>query len=80
MPTLTIKGMPDTLYLRLKQRAAENRRSLNSEILVALEQVVASAPPDARVLLARADALRNELRVPPLTDDQLRTAKARDRR
>jgi plasmid stability protein len=80
MPTLTIKGMPDTLYLRLKQRATENRRSLNSEILVALEQVVATAPPDAQALLARADALRSKLRVSPLTDAQLRIAKAPDRR
>ena len=80
MPTLTIKGMPDPLYLRLKQRAAEHRRSLNSEILVALEQVVTAAPPDAQALLARADALRSALRVSPLTDARLRAAKADSRR
>ena len=80
MPTLTIKGMPDPLYLRLKQRAQEHRRSLNSEILVALEQVVAAAPPDARALLARADALRTKLHVSPLTDARLRAAKAHGRR
>jgi plasmid stability protein len=80
MPTLTIKGMPDPLYLRLKQRAQEHRRSLNSEILVALEQVVAAAPPDARALLARADALRKKLHVSPLTDARLRAAKAHGRR
>jgi plasmid stability protein len=79
MPTLTIKGMPDPLYLRLKQRAAEHRRSLNSEILVALEQVVAAAPPDTQALLARADALRTALRVPRLTDARLRAAKVRGR-
>ena len=80
MPTLTIKGMPDPLYLRLKERAAENRRSLNSEILVALEQVVATEPPDAQALLARVDAVRAKLRVPPLTDARLRAAKAQGRR
>ena len=80
MPTLTIKGMPDPLYLRLKQRAAEHRRSLNSEILVALEQVIAAAPPDPQALLARVDALRNKLHVSPLTEARLRTAKARGRR
>ncbi len=80
MPTLTIKGMPDPLYLRLKERAAENRRSLNSEILFALEQVVAATPPDSRALLARADALRGKLRVSPLTDARLRAAKAQGRR
>jgi len=80
MPTLTIKGMPDPLYLRLKERAAEHRRSLNSEILVALEQVVAAVPPEPQALLARVDALRSKLRVSPLTDARLRTAKALGRR
>ena len=80
MPTLTIKGMPDPLYLRLKQRAAEHRRSLNSEILVALEQVVAATPPDPQALLARVDALRSKLRVSPLTDTRLRAAKVQGRR
>ena len=80
MPTLTIKGMPDPLYLRLKARAAEHRRSLNSEILVALEQVVATTPPDAHALLERVDALRDKLRVSPLTDAKLRTAKNQGRR
>ncbi len=80
MPTLTIKGMPDPLYLRLKERAAEHRRSLNSEILVALEQVVAATPPDPHALLARVDALRSKLRVSPLTDARLRAAKAQGRR
>ncbi|MDQ3697200.1 MAG: Arc family DNA-binding protein [Gemmatimonadota bacterium] len=80
MPTLTIKGMPDPLYRRLKQRVAEHRRSLNSEILMALEQVVTAVPPDAKALLARADALRSTLRVPPLTGARLRAAKAYGRR
>jgi antitoxin FitA len=75
MPTLTIKGMPDALYRRLKDLAATNRRSLNSEILVALEQAVTAPPPQPDVLLARADALRAKLRVPRLTDAQLRAAK-----
>jgi len=75
MPTLTIKGMPDALYRRLKEQAAANRRSLNSEILVALEQAVPPAPPDAEALLARADAVRETLRTPRLTDAKLRAAR-----
>ena len=75
MPTLTIKGMPDTLYRRLKARAAVNRRSLNSEILVALEQAITSPAPNPEALLARADALRAKLRTPRLTDARLRAAK-----
>ena len=75
MPTLTIKGMPDDLYRRLKEQAAQHRRSLNSEILVALEQATSAPTLDARSLLARADALRATLRTPRLTDAKLRAAK-----
>ena len=75
MPTLTIKGMPDPLYRRLKERAAAHRRSLNSEILVALEQAMSEPRPDAQALLARADALRETIRTPRLTDAKLRAAK-----
>jgi len=60
-PTLTINGMTDPLYLRLKQRAAAHRRSLNSEIIVVLEPAVAATPPDPNALLARADPLRSKL-------------------
>ena len=38
MPTLTLKNIPDDLHARLKASAEQNRRSLNSEILVRLEQ------------------------------------------
>lgn len=79
MPTLTIKGLPDPLYRRLKQRAVAHRRSMNSEILVCLEQAVATEPADPRAVLARADALRQRLRVPRLTDARLRAAKAAGR-
>ena len=38
MPTLTLKNIPDDLHVRLKASAERNRRSLNSEILIRLEQ------------------------------------------
>lgn len=38
MPSLTIKGLPDLLYRRLRERAERNRRSLNAEVIVALEE------------------------------------------
>ena len=80
MPTLTIKGLPDALYARLKARAEAQRRSLNSEILVCLEQALGGEPMiDARARLARADAVREKLRVPPLTEAVLRKAKSAGR-
>jgi antitoxin FitA len=79
MPTLTIKGIPDPLYRQLKARAADHRRSLNSEVLVCLELAVAAEVVDPRAALARADAIRRTVRVPRLTEARLRAAKARGR-
>ncbi|MEO6864985.1 MAG: Arc family DNA-binding protein [Gemmatimonadaceae bacterium] len=76
MPSLTLKSIPDQLYGQLKSRAAEHRRSLNSEILVCLERAVAVEPADPQIILARVDVLRERLRVPRLTDARLRAAKA----
>jgi antitoxin FitA len=79
MPALTIKGIPDPLYRSLKNRATAHRRSLNSEILVCLEQAVAAEPVDPEAILARADAVRARLRVPRLTEARLRSAKSAER-
>ena len=81
MPTLTIKNMPDELYQVLKSRAAQNRRSLNSEILTCLEQATMVEQVDdsaAQARLARADAVRGLLErrgVTPLTPAAIGAAK-----
>ncbi len=62
MPTtLTLKGIPDDVYERLKASAEAHRRSLNSEAIVCLETVLlpGKMPPTER--LARAQALRASL-------------------
>lgn len=40
MPSLTIKGIPDELFARLRNRADQHRRSMNSEIIVLLEEAL----------------------------------------
>lgn len=75
MPTLTIKGLPDPLYRRLKQQAEAHRRSLNGEIIVCLERAVGAGRPDPRSWLAQARAFRDRLQLRPLTDRQLRAAR-----
>lgn len=77
--TITLKAIPDDLYKRLKQRAVRNRRSINSEVLVCLEQSLESKPIDPGSFLARVDALREQIAQPPLTEEFLRTAKAAGR-
>lgn len=62
MPTsLTLKGIPDDVYEKLKASAEAHRRSLNSEAIVCLETVLlpGKIPPAER--LARARALRATL-------------------
>lgn len=76
MPTLTIKGIPNSLYNHLKRRAALHRRSLNSEIIVCLEQASTLAAIDPGTWLAGAERLRNRLALSPLTESRLRRAKA----
>ncbi len=75
MRTLTIRGIPEDLYERLKQSAAEHRRSLNSEELVHLERSLRSRRRDPATILAEADALRQRLALPSLTDEEPRAAK-----
>ena len=36
MPNLTIRGLPEEVHVRLKERAKANRRSLNQEIVAEL--------------------------------------------
>lgn len=68
MATITIKNIPDPIYARLKRQAFEHRRSLNQEVIVRLEQSIASAPIDPATFLAQVRALRVKPRKGPLTD------------
>lgn len=74
MATITIKGLPDDLYERLKERAALNRRSINSEVIVCLERTLSSQPVDPAAFLDRVDVLRERVALPPLTEERLRDA------
>jgi plasmid stability protein len=75
MPTLTIKGLPDPVYRRLRDQAEAHRRSLNGEIIVCLERAVGAGRVDPLAWLDDARALRERLRLKPLTDRQLRAAR-----
>jgi plasmid stability protein len=75
MATLTIKNIPDVLHQRLKERAKQHRRSINSEVIVCLEQVLGSAPIDRTALLASIRAHRKSIPEAFVTDEYLRAAK-----
>jgi len=79
MPSITVKSIPDELYERIKQSAAEHRRSINKEVIICLERTLLARRVNPAAFLARADALREQSDLPPLTDEILRKAKAEGR-
>ncbi len=78
MRAITVKNIPDNLYQRLKRSATENRRSINSEILVCIEQTVQSRKHEGvNDILARARKMRQKNRGHLLTDrkfNEMKTA------
>lgn len=74
MASLTLKNIPPDLHKKLKARAAENGRSLNSEAIAALRVATAGRPVDVEAFLAQARKLRARVRG-VLTDEELREMK-----
>lgn len=75
MASLTIKGIPESLLDQLRRRAAEHRRSLNSEVLHRLERSLGGGVVDPDAFLARLDQLQSRLSLPPLTEELLEQAR-----
>ncbi|MGA2061815.1 MAG: Arc family DNA-binding protein [Thermoguttaceae bacterium] len=75
MSSITVKNIPDDLYERLRQSAAANHRSINSEIIVCIEQAVHSRKNDVETILTNARKLRERIGKLPITDEELTDAK-----
>ncbi|MGK7895135.1 MAG: Arc family DNA-binding protein [Xenococcus sp. (in: cyanobacteria)] len=71
MANLTIKNIPENLYQKLKESAKFNRRSMNSEVLVCLEQVLLQSKIDKTTVLQRIRELRAESNRHFLTDEEI---------
>lgn len=69
MATITIKDIPEELYAALKEAASANHRSINREIIHAIEQMVRSRRVNAEEAIAAAQRLR--VAVPPIDDGAL---------
>lgn len=61
MPTLTIKKVPQDLYEKLRERAALHRRSMNSEAIACLEQLLFPTSRELGRLIAEAEKLDREV-------------------
>lgn len=59
MATITLKGVPSSLHRALKRRAAKNRRSLNSEILIIFEEAYGAEAKTPEAIRLRAKRLRD---------------------
>jgi len=79
MATVTVKELPEKLHRRLKIRARQHRRSLNSEIIAVLEAAASARKLDADDLLTRATALRSRVGG-RLTDSDLAALREAGRR
>lgn len=77
MATLTIKNLPDELYAALTSTAKKNRRSLNNEAIVRLEQSLDRPSHAVDDLVEDVRKFRGELRRKGvyLTDEILEQSK-----
>lgn len=71
MATMTIKNIPDDLYKLLKKQAADNRRSINNEVITMIERSVRSYRIDVDEFIAEARAIRELTADYILTDEEL---------
>lgn len=77
MATLSIKNLPDDLHQRLKERAKQNRRSLNQEAVFALQQALQRTDrvrPDHDALLQQARDVRSKVKGGGLSPEEVRAA------
>ncbi len=79
MATVTVKNIPEELYNRLKSVAAINRRSLNSEIIVCIENAVSSQIIDPDEMLKNARMLRQLTAGYMISDEDFNQAKTEGR-
>ncbi|MGD0460019.1 MAG: Arc family DNA-binding protein [Terriglobia bacterium] len=79
MATLTIKNIPEGLRERLKESAAQHRRSINGEAISCLEKVLVGNRLDPEDFLAQVRSLRARMPRVFVTERDLRVAKNQGR-
>lgn len=77
--TITVKNIPEDLYIRLKQRAALYHRSINSEIIAIIEQALVSRKMTPDDFVATARTLRERTRRYRLSAEFINRAKKEGR-
>ena len=75
MATLTIKNLPDEIYAALTKMAKNNRRSINGEAIVQLEQKLLRKGSNVEENIKHARELRKKTAGLWLTEEILELAK-----
>lgn len=74
MPSITLKNIPETLHQRLRESAERNHRSINGEMLAALDQYVSQQRSNKAQLLTDIRTLRQETAL-YVTEEEIDRAK-----
>lgn len=75
MANITVKNIPDDLYEKLSRCAKINRRSINQEIIVCIENTVQNKVYTPMQILEKARKLRNKTSDHPIGSDELNLIK-----
>ncbi|MCW7551668.1 Arc family DNA-binding protein [Endozoicomonas gorgoniicola] len=79
MPALTIKNIPDSLYKKLKEAASAHHRSINSELIHCLEQMLLPKRVSPAEHLKKARELRQGIDSDMINVDDIHDAIDRGR-
>ena len=79
MATITVKNIPNDIYERLKAVAEANRRSINSEIIICIENAVRSRRIETEAMLTNARKMRQLTAQYPISEEEFNQAKAKGR-
>jgi len=71
MPSLTIKNIPEELYLKLKHTAEQRHRSINSEVIICLEQSLLPRKVSPEDRLKEIHALRARIPANAITAEDI---------
>jgi plasmid stability protein len=75
MVSLTIKNIPEDVYTRLKEAAASNRRSINSEVITIIDEALRSTQITPEEWIPGARKIRELTAKYVITDEEFNQAK-----
>jgi plasmid stability protein len=75
MVSLTIKNIPQDVYARLKEAAASNRRSINSQVITIIDEALRSRQVTPEEWIPTARKIRELTADYVITDEEFNEAK-----